>query len=141
MPVEESRQILKTPSLCRWEHAASAAMLAGWVALAPVCGAFVALPAWIVGGAGSGKSTVLSNFVKPLLGEMETSVLAPAPRPGSVSIWAATPYPCLWMRPSKAQARDEERLQTVMELARASSSETGAKTLKGTASGTRGRSI
>ena len=137
MPVEESRQILKTASLCRWEHPASAAMLAGWVALAPVCGALSwRSHAWIVGGAGSGKSTVLANFVKPLLGEMETSVLGASTEAGLRQHLGSDAIPVLMDEAEQAQARDEERLQAVMELARASSSETGAKTLKGTASGT-----
>jgi hypothetical protein len=137
MPVEESRQILKTAQLCRWEHPASAAMLAGWVALAPVCGALSwRSHAWIVGGAGSGKSTVLSNFVKPLLGEMETSVLGASTEAGLRQHLGSDAIPVLMDEAEQAQARDEERLQAVMELARASSSETGAKTLKGTASGT-----
>lgn len=137
MSVDESRKLLETAQLCRWEHPASAAMLAGWVALAPVCGALSwRSHAWIVGGAGSGKSTVLSNFVKPLLGEMETSVLGASTEAGLRQHLGSDAIPVLMDEAEQAQARDEERLQAVMELARASSSETGAKTLKGTASGT-----
>lgn len=137
MPLEEAQAILETAALCRWEHPASAAMLAGWVALAPVCGSLRWRPhCWCVGGAGSGKSTVLSDFVKPLLGEMETSVLGASTEAGLRQHLGSDAIPVLMDEAEQAQARDEERLQAVMELARASSSETGAKTLKGTASGT-----
>ena len=137
MDEAEARELLVTASLCRWEHPASAAMLAGWVALAPVCGSLRWRPhCWVVGGAGSGKSTVLSDFVKPLLGEMETSVLGASTEAGLRQHLSSDAIPVLMDEAEQAQARDEERLQSVMELARASSSETGAKTLKGTASGT-----
>lgn len=137
MTVEESRGLFETAKLCRWEHPGSAAMLAGWVALAPVCGALNwRSHAWIVGGAGSGKSSVLSMYVKPLLGEMETSVLGASTEAGLRQHLGSDAIPVLMDEAEQAQARDEERLQAIMELARASSSETGAKTLKGTASGT-----
>ena len=137
MGLEEARDILTTAALCRWEHPASAAMLAGWVVLAPVCGSLRWRPhCWTVGGAGSGKSTVLSDFVKPLLGEMETSVLGASTEAGLRQHLGSDAIPVLMDEAEQAQARDEERLQAVMELARASSSETGAKTLKGTANGT-----
>ena len=137
MGVDEARELIKTAELCRWEHPASASMLAGWVALAPVCGALRwRSHAWIVGGAGSGKSSVLSMYVKPLLGEMETSVLGASTEAGLRQYLGSDARPVLMDEAEQAQARDEERLQAIMELARASSSETGAKTLKGTASGT-----
>ena len=138
MPVEESRQILKTAQLVPM----GAPSLGGYARRvggprAPVCGALSwRSHAWIVGGAGSGKSTVLSNFVKPLLGEMETSVLGASTEAGLRQHLGSDAIPVLMDEAEQAQARDEERLQAVMELARASSSETGAKTLKGTASGT-----
>ena len=46
-------------------------LLAGWVALAPVCGALGWRPhAWITGKAGSGKTTIMKRFVNFLVGEI-----------------------------------------------------------------------
>jgi putative DNA primase/helicase len=67
---------------------------------------------------------------------METSVLGASTEAGLRQHLGSDAIPVLMDEAEQAQARDEERLQAVMELARASSSETGAKTLKGTASGT-----
>ena len=137
LSLSEAKDILATAKLCRWEHPGSAAMLAGWVVLAPICGALRWRPhCWVVGGAGSGKSSVLALFTKPLLGEMETSVLGSSTEAGLRQNLGSDAIPVLMDEAEQAQARDEERLQAVMELARASSSETGAKTLKGTAGGT-----
>ena len=67
---------------------------------------------------------------------METSVLGASTEAGLRQALGSDAIPVLMDEAEQAQARDEERLQSIMELARASSSETGAKTLKGTASGT-----
>ena len=137
LDVTQSRWLLETAQMCRWEHPGAAAMLSGWVVLAPICGALSWRPhCWMVGGAGSGKSTILADFTKPLLGEMETSVLGASTEAGLRQALGSDAIPVLMDEAEQAQARDEERLQSIMELARASSSETGAKTLKGTASGT-----
>ena len=90
----------------------------------------------LIGSSGSGKSTLLSDFTKPLLGELETSVLGSSTEAGLRQNLGSDAIPVLMDEAEQAQARDEERIQAVMELARASSSETGSKTLKGTASGT-----
>ena len=137
LDVTQSRWLLETAQMCRWEHPGAAAMLSGWVVLAPICGALSWRPhCWMVGGAGSGKSTILADFTKPLLGEMETSVLGASTEAGLRQALGSDAIPVLMDEAEQAQARDEERLQSIMELARASSSETGAKTLKGTANGT-----
>ena len=48
---------------------ASAHFLLGWLVLAPVCGALNWRPhIWLTGGAGTGKTTILKLFIRPLLG-------------------------------------------------------------------------
>ena len=137
LSLEECRRISDTAKLCRWEHPASAALLCGWVVLAPICGALRwRSHVWVVGGAGSGKSTLLSEFTRPLLGGMETSVLGASTEAGLRQHLGSDAIPVLMDEAEKGEhGRDEERIAALMELARASSSETGAKTLKGTASG------
>ena len=59
----------------RWEVPASGLLLAGWVVLAPICGALRWRPhIWLTAGAGSGKSAILDRFVEPLLGQIGLSV-------------------------------------------------------------------
>lgn len=54
---------------CNWADANASIMLAGWIALAPLCGALQWRPhVWITGPHGSGKSTVLDEIVKPAIG-------------------------------------------------------------------------
>jgi len=57
LTVAEGRWLLDVAKMFRWNRAASAPLLAGWVALAPLCGAMKWRPhIWITGGAGSGKA-------------------------------------------------------------------------------------
>jgi putative DNA primase/helicase len=49
-----------------WEVPASGLLLAGWVTLAPICGALQWRPhAWLTAAAGSGKSAILDRYVAP----------------------------------------------------------------------------
>lgn len=68
---DQARRILETCKEFDWEMPASAALLAGWVVLAPMCSSLKWRPhIWITGGSGSGKTTVIQNFAFPLLGDM-----------------------------------------------------------------------
>lgn len=54
-----------------WENKLSGSLLAGWLVIAPVCGALPFRPhVYITGEAESGKSTVLNRIIKPVLGRM-----------------------------------------------------------------------
>lgn len=58
-----------------WENPLSGALLAGWLVIAPVCGALDYRPhIWITGEAESGKSTVINRIVRGVLGRMAISV-------------------------------------------------------------------
>jgi len=62
-------QVLEVAQAFRWENPLSAYLLAGFCVIAPVCGALIWRPnMWLVGPAGSGKTTVMKRFVNVLLG-------------------------------------------------------------------------
>ena len=135
MPVEESRQILKQPACADGSTQPRRLCSPGGGPRPGMWRARWRSHAWIVGGAGSGKSTVLANFVKPLLGEMETSVLGASTEAGLRQHLGSDAIPVLMDEAEQAQAR-RGTLASGDGAGQASSSETGAKTLKGTASGT-----
>ena len=69
MGSDEGEMILDLAARFRWSKPGSAALAAGWAALAPVCGALRWRPhIWLAGGPGSGKSTVLNDFLFFLTG-------------------------------------------------------------------------
>lgn len=54
---DEGRDLLDLAAMFRWAKPASAALLTGWIALAPICGALRwRSHIWITGGAGCGKA-------------------------------------------------------------------------------------
>ena len=64
-------EILELAQRFQWDVPASGMLLAGWVALAPICGALDWRPhIWLTGGAGTGKSAILDRFISPLLADM-----------------------------------------------------------------------
>src|SRR5690606_732307 len=62
-------------SMIRWSMDGSAALLAGWCFLSPICGALPWRPhIWLTGGAGSGKTEVANSYVYSMVRGMGIQV-------------------------------------------------------------------
>lgn len=62
MDSDDGERIIEIARKFRWTRPASAAMISGWIALAPLCGALKWRPhVWVSGGAGCGKSLCNSS--------------------------------------------------------------------------------
>lgn len=119
----------------RWETQASANMLLGWIALAPVCGALDWRPhIWITGGAGTGKTTILKSFVKPLLGGMYEGATGGTTEAGLRGQLRSDAIPIVFDELEQNEQKDKQQVQNILALARIASSENG-KIYKGTTSG------
>ncbi len=58
-----------------WENKLSGSLVAGWLVIAPICGALNFRPhIYITGEAESGKSTVMDLIIKPVLGRISVNV-------------------------------------------------------------------
>lgn len=69
MKKESSRKLIEALKLVNWENDSSAYLLAGWLLLAPYCGALSwRSNAWITGRKGSGKSWIIDNIANPIVG-------------------------------------------------------------------------
>jgi putative DNA primase/helicase len=119
----------------RWETPASANMLLGWIVLAPVCGALDWRPhIWVTGGAGTGKTTVLKLFMKPLLGGIYQAATGGTTEAGLRGTLKSDAIPVVFDEFEQNEARDKAIVQNVLSLARIASSEGGC-IIKGTTSG------
>lgn len=119
----------------RWETQASANMLLGWIALAPVCGALDWRPhIWITGGAGTGKTTILKSFIKPLLGGMYEGATGGTTEAGLRGQLRSDAIPIVFDELEQNEQKDKQQVQNILALARIASSE-GGKIYKGTTSG------
>jgi len=135
LPVEEARKLLEVFRFLLWTEAASADLLAGWTALAPICGALKWRPhVWLTGETGSGKTEVLKSMVVPLLAGMSLNVHGNTTEAGVRQKLQSDAFPVVF-----DEAEEDEtvgkRIQAIIGLARHSSSESCAETLKGTTHG------
>lgn len=133
----EGQKLLDLAKCFRWTKPCSAALLAGWVALAPMCGALRWRPhIWLTGGAGCGKSTVLDKYAHHLLGGLDLYAQGNSSEAGIRQTLMADARPVLFDESESNEESDARRVQNVLSLIRQSSTESEAQTLKGTAGGT-----
>lgn len=129
-------EILRTAEMIRWERPASAVLLCGWAVLAPICGALAWRPhIWLSGGAGSGKTTVLRDFLVPLLGGIRHHVQGETTEAGVRQTLRSDAIPIVFDEAEQNERRDNDRIQMVLGLMRQASSESGAIVAKGSAGG------
>jgi putative DNA primase/helicase len=136
MTCEEGRDLLDLASIFRWTKPASAALMAGWVALAPIGGSIRWRPhIWLNGGAGSGKTTVLNRFVHHLMNGMDLFAQGNSTEAGLRQELKGDARPVLFDESESQTEREALRIQAVLAMIRQASSESQAKTYKGTAGG------
>ena len=112
-----------------------AIFLAGYIALAPICGALDWRPhIWLTGGPGTGKSTILQKLVNPCIGDFKIYVKSATTAPAMRQTMGLDAIPTINDEFEGHDMRSKARVADVLELARASSSEDDAKLLKGTTS-------
>jgi putative DNA primase/helicase len=120
---QEGVEILDIASRFHWEVPASGLLMAGWVALAPICGSLSWRPhAWLTAAHGSGKSAILDRFVGTLL---DSLALWPEGNTTEASIrqeLRADALPVVFDEAESNERADRIRIQNVLALARVASS-------------------
>lgn len=119
-----------------WDKPLSGKIIAGWMALAPICGAMAWRPhIWVTGAAGTGKSWVMNNIVHPMLGRSVCFVQGNTTEAGIRGQLGSDALPVMFDEAESENERAGNRMQAILELARQSSTESGAGITKGTANG------
>ena len=133
---QEATEILALAERFQWDVPASGMLLAGWVALGPVCGALDWRPhIWLTGGAGTGKSAILDRFITPLLHDMGIHVSGNTTEAGLRQTIKSDALPVVFDEAESNEKSDQQRMQSILALARVASSETNAQMIKGSPSG------
>lgn len=120
---QEGMEIIDIASRFHWEVPASGLLLAGWAALAPICGSLSWRPhAWLTAAAGSGKSAILDRFLGPLL-----DALAIWPEGNTTEAFIrqelrADALPVVFDEAESNERADQLRIQNILALARVASS-------------------
>jgi putative DNA primase/helicase len=131
----DGKRLLDVMKMFRWSVDGSALLFAGWVALAPVCGAIPWRPhIWMTGGAGSGKSS-LAKFGHALLKGTDVFAQGNSSEAGIRQRLRADARPVIMDESESNEEGDARRVQSILGLIRQASTESDAETLKGTTDG------
>ena len=118
LTLTEARRVYGVFESLVWQLEASAMLLAGWTVLAPFSGALPWRPhVWLVGGAGSGKTTVMARLVEPLLGGMGRMVEGGSTEAGIRQALRADAMPVLYDEAERTSKKADSRIQAVLRLA------------------------
>lgn len=132
----EGWKLLDLATKFRWAKPGSAPLLIGWIILAPLCGALKWRPhIWLTGNAGSGKSTIVESFVHGLLHGMDLYAQGNSTEPGLRQMLKADAIPVIVDETEQNEERDVTRIQSILGLMRQASTESQARTFKGTTFG------
>lgn len=120
-----------------WEDPTSMGrLLAGWLVIAPVCGAMPWRPhIYVTGEAGSGKTWVVDNLIRPIVGDIALLVASKTSEAGVRGDLGLDARPVIFDEFESQNEQDRARVQQVLDLARQASSEDGAAIVKGTQTG------
>lgn len=119
-----------------WANPVHADLAMGWAVLAPICGALKWRPhIWITAQRGAGKSWVQDNIISPLLGQSAMVVQGSTTEAGIRQRIKQDARPIIFDEAESENQGSQRRMQTVIELARQSSSDSSAEIIKGTVGG------
>lgn len=133
---QEGMQLLDLGCRFLWEMPASGLLMAGWVALAPICGALSWRPhCWLTASAGSGKTALLDRYVGTLL-----DALALWPEGTTTEAFIrqelrSDALPVVFDEAESNEKADRDRIQSILALARVASSSGRGVIGKGSADG------
>ncbi len=127
LPVEESQRLIELCQLLAWEKPIYAQLLAGFIALAPICGALTWRPhIWITAPAGAGKSWVVDEIIKPCLADFAIHVRGASSEAGIRHRIKIDALPVLFDEAEGESENAKRNIENVMQLMRGASSAGGA---------------
>lgn len=133
---KEAHKLVGICKKLRWESGISGTLLAGFIAIAPVCGGLSWRPSiWIVGGSGSGKSYLKDNILAPALAGVALQVQSKTSEAGIRQSLGSDARPVLFDEAESEDQAAATRIQGVLDLVRQSSSDGGADIVKGSSDG------
>lgn len=119
-----------------WARDIDARLIAGWIVIATLCGALNwRSHLWLTGSSGSGKSEIMKKFIKTFLGQMLVDAQGATTEAGIRQYLKADALPVVFDEAEAEDRKSAERMQSVLEIMRASSTSDGGKIFKGSAGG------
>lgn len=119
-----------------WRNPASYKFLCGWIVLAPICGLLDWRPhMWISGSSGCGKSTVINDFVAPLLGGIALRPNGSSTEAGIRQNLNGDVVPVVIDEAEGFDQKSREEIQSIIKLARLASCNSTGEISKGQPNG------
>jgi putative DNA primase/helicase len=127
-----AHKLVKICELITWERQISARLLAGWITIAPICGALEWRPhIWVTGAAGTGKSWIMKKLLWRLINHIGLEGQSTTTEAGVRQMLINDARPVSFDEIEGEDERARDRVQNVLTLARQASSENGAPIIKG----------
>jgi len=131
---EECKRLVQLLERLNWDNPLSAVALAGWIVIAPVCGALDWRPhVWLTGGPGSGKTTVLLDIIWRLIRAFGQKFEGNTTEAGIRQTLGPDALPVLLDEAEAETERAQNRMTAILDLVRLASS--GSTVSKGTQNG------
>jgi putative DNA primase/helicase len=133
LPTRDANRLVLICRGLAWAETIHGTLLAGWLAVAPICGGLAWRPSiWITGSSGSGKSWVYDNILFGLLRNIALPVASNTSEAGIRQTLNNDARPVLFDEAEGEDAGAVNRLQAVLSLMRQAASEGGSEIIKGT---------
>ena len=136
MLAPESARITKMLQQLNFGTIADARLLAGWIAIAPICGALNWRPhIWLTGTKDSGKSWLLENVINKMIAGVCVNVQGNTTEMGIVQKLNNDAFAVTFDEAEGNDERAAQRMQGVLSVCRSASSKDGAAQTKGSKDG------
>lgn len=137
LKLDQANRLIPLLKKLNWDRPINAHLLAGWMVVAPVCGALDWRPhIWILGAASTGKTWIMKNIVRRMLGDVALVVQGETTEPGLRQALNNDAIPVVFDEAEGQDKKSQERMQSILGAARvASSDNSGAVTKGGQGSG------
>lgn len=133
----DCREFLETLCMLSWAHKDYYKFLAGWLMVAPICGALEWRPhLWLSGPSGSGKSTIMNEVVNRILRKIALFYTGQSTEAGIRQSLGKKALPVVFDEFETNDEKSGARIHQIIELIRQASYETDAFIVKGSADGT-----
>jgi putative DNA primase/helicase len=131
---KEAYKLLEICRLVRWEEKISGELLAGWIVIAPICGALTYRPhIYVLGPATSGKSWVMEEIIRAILSKTAFVTTSKSTAAGIRQALKSDALPVIFDEAEAEEIQDRVRLQEIFDLARSAFNGEAGPIHKGTA--------
>jgi len=135
LPKKEAYKLITLMERLNWSREVNARLIAGWIVIAPLCGALKWRPhVWLTGPSGSGKSEIM-KFIKSFMGEFFVDAQSETTEAGIRQFLRADALSVIFDEAESEDRKAEERMQSILNIVRASSTSDSGKIIKGSSSG------